>query len=115
MDEHVEKAFQTANYMATLNNQRNVAFEEFQQSLIHYINGSSFQISLELMTFVKSLIDSGNLNCILIDINQIPVNIENLKGFYEEISAQYFKASNEYFSKYSELKSKRRIQDLISV
>jgi len=115
MDEQIEKAFQTANYMATLTNQRNVAFEEFQQSLIYYTNGSSFQISLELMSFVKSLIDSGSFNCILIDVNQIPVNIENLKSFYNEISAQYFKASNEYFSKYSELKSKRRIQDLISV
>ena len=115
MDERIEKAFQTANYMATLTNQRNVAFEEFQQSLIYYTNGSSFQISLELMSFVKSLIDFGSLNCILIDVNQIPVNIENLKSFYNEISAQYFKASNEYFSKYSELKSKRRIQDLISI
>ena len=115
MDEQVEKAFQTANYMATLTNQRNVAFEEFQQNLIYYINGSSFQISLELMSFVKSLIDAGNLNCILIDVNQIPVNIENIKTFYEEISAQYFKASNEYFTRYSEIKSKRRIQDLISV
>jgi len=115
MDEQVEKAFQTANYMATLTNQRNVAFEEFQQNLIYYINGSSFQISLELMSFVKSLIDAGNLNCILIDVNQIPVNIENIKTFHEEISAQYFKASNEYFTKYSEIKSKRRIQDLISV
>ena len=115
MDEQIEKAFQTANYKATLTNQRNVAFEEFQQSLIYYTNGSSFQISLELMSFVKSLIDFGSLNCILIDVNQIPVNIENLKSFYNEISAQYFKASNEYFSKYSELKSKRRIQDLISI
>jgi len=115
MDEQVEKAFQTANYMATLTNQRNVAFEEFQQNLIYYINGSSFQISLELMAFVKSLIDAGSLNCILIDVNQIPVNIENIKTFYEEISAQYFKSSNEYFAKYSEIKSKRRIQDLISV
>jgi len=115
MDEQLEKAFQTANYMATLTNQRNAAFEEFQQNLIYYVNGSSFHITLELISFVKSIIDAGSLNCILIDINQIPVNIENIKTFHEEISSQYFKASNEYFSKYSEIKSKRRIQDLISV
>lgn len=115
MNEQLEKAFQTANYMATLTNQRNAAFEEFQQNLIYYINGSSFVISLDLLAYTKSLIDSGSLNCILIDQNQIPVNIENLKNFHEEISAQYFKATNEYFAKYSEIKSKRKVQDLIAV
>jgi hypothetical protein len=115
MNEQLEKAFQTANYMATLTNQRNVAFEEFQQALIYYVNGSSFQITIELISFVKSIIDAGNSTCVLVDDNKIPVNIENLQNFHQAIIDQYFEASNEYYSKYSELKSKRKIEDLIAL
>jgi hypothetical protein len=115
MNEQLEKAFQTANYMATLTNQRNVAFEEFQQALIYYVNGSSFQITIELISFVKSIIDAGNSTCILVDDNKIPVNIENLQNFHQTITDQYFEASNEYYSKYSEIKSKRKIEDIIAL
>jgi hypothetical protein len=115
MNEQLEKAFQTANYMATLTNQRNVAFEEFQQALIYYVNGSSFQITIELISFVKSIIDAGNSTCVIVDDNKIPVNVENLQNFHQAITDQYFEASNEYYSKYSEIKSKRKIEDLIAL
>ena len=36
MDERLEKAFQTANFMATLNLSRKTALEEFKQNLIFY-------------------------------------------------------------------------------
>jgi hypothetical protein len=116
MDEQLEKAFQTANFMATLTNQRRVAFEEFQQNLIYYTNGSSFLITKELISFVKSLIDSGfKENVVVVDDNNTPVKVVDLEEFHQSILNQYITASTAYHSTYNELKSKRNIEDLIKL
>jgi hypothetical protein len=116
MDQQLEKAFQTANFMATLTNQRNVAFEEYQQNLIYYTNGSSFLITKELISFVKLLLDGGfDKNTILIDANNIPVKIANLEEFYQSIINQYVTSSLVYFNTYTEIRSKRNIEDLVKL
>ena len=53
MDERIEKAFNVANYMATLSNQRRIILEEFEQKLVYYVNGGTFKITPELISFVK--------------------------------------------------------------
>ena len=116
MTEQFEQALQTANFMATLTNQRRVAFEELQQSLIYYTNGSSFLITKELISFVKVLIDSNFLkNVVLIDDNNVPVIIADVKLFFDEIVNVYFGALNTYAVKYAEIKSKRKVEDLITL
>jgi hypothetical protein len=116
MTEQLEQAFQTANFMATLTNQRRVAFEEFQQSLIYYTKGSSFLITKELISFVKALIDSDFLkNVVLIDDNNVPVTIEDLVDFQQSILNQYTTAAALYQATYNELKSKRKVEDLITL
>ncbi len=79
MDERIEKAFQTANYMATLTNLRKVAIEELNQNLIYYFQGATFTIDRSLISFVKILIDSGQNDFVLLDDNSIPVKIEDLR------------------------------------
>lgn len=115
MDEKLEKAIQTANYMATLTNQRKLALEEYNQSLVYYFDGASFTATRELITFAKALIDSGNTSAILLDDNSIPVKVEDLKTFYNNILAVYGEASHEYFVKYTNLKKKRRVEDLVAL
>jgi hypothetical protein len=116
MDERLEKAFQTANYMATLTNQRRVAFEEFTQNLIYYTQGSSFLITKELISFVSSMIELGHTqNVIVVDDNNVPVSIPNLKEFQSTIVDQYHRATNTYYSAYTEIRSKRKVQDLIDL
>lgn len=116
MDERLEKAFQTANFMATLSNQRRAALEEFNQSLIFYTKGSSFTITRELISFVKTLLDLDyKENVVLIDDNNIPVSIENLQEFQKQIVNQYYQASSVYHSLYSKIKSKRKPEDLINL
>mgnify|MGYP003336340353 CR=1 FL=1 len=53
MDERVEKALGVANYMATLSNQRRVLLEEYNQKLLYYINGATFKVSPDLISFAK--------------------------------------------------------------
>lgn len=115
MDERLEKAFQTANYMATLSNLRKTALEEYNQSLVFYFQGSSFTVTRELINFVKTLHDLGNTESIILDDNNIPLKVVDLKLFLDNILLVYREATNGYLAKYGEIKSKRRVVDLVDL
>lgn len=115
MDERIEKAFQTANYMASLSNLRKVAIEELNQSLIYYFQGSSFTITRELITFVNTLISANQQEAIVLDDNNIPCDIKNLEEFFTKILSIYSEATNNYLIRYSEIKTKRRVEGLLDL
>lgn len=115
MDERIEKAFQTANYMATLSNLRKTALEEYKQSLVYYFQGSSFTVSRELIVFVHTLVEIGNTESIILDDNNIPLSVSNLKEFLTNILNVYGLATNTYLAKYVDLKSKRRVEGLVNL
>ncbi|NDB86723.1 MAG: hypothetical protein EB127_29120 [Alphaproteobacteria bacterium] len=114
MDPIVQKAFDVANYMTTLSNQKAILKEEFLQNLIHYQNGGTFTVTRELINFVKSLIDLGyEEDIVLVDDNQTPINIDNLKPFLEVLLEVYQSSISEYFTKYSQLKNSRKVEALV--
>ena len=116
MDEKIEKAFAVANYMATLSNQRRIILEEYNQKLLYYANGATFQVSPQLINFTKTLIDLGHLEDVaFIDSNNLPVVISDVSDFFEDITSIYFESTNEYSVKYAELKSKRKISDIVEL
>jgi hypothetical protein len=115
VDERLEKAFQTANYMASLSNLRRVALEEYKQSLIYYFQGSSFTVTRELIVFVHTLTELGKIESVILDDNNIPLKVENLKTFLDNLLNVYAEASNSYINKYAEIKSKRRVEGLVDL
>jgi hypothetical protein len=116
MDERIDKAFAVANYMATLSNQRRIILEEFNQKLFYYTNGATFKINPELINFTKTAIDIGQTdNVPFIDANNLPVIIENVQDFFDDIVGVYFEALTEYQQKYAEMKSKRKISDIVEL
>lgn len=116
MNEQIEKAFQVANYMATLSNQRRVILEEFNQSSIHYVNGGTFKITPELINFTKTILDLGHTEDIpFLDSNNFPVVISNVEEFFDTIVGIYFQSLNEYADKFSEIKSKRKVSDIVNL
>jgi hypothetical protein len=116
MDERIEKAFETANYMATLSNQKRIIKEEFDQQLVYYINGGTFQITINLISYVKTLIDLKHTTpLILVDSNNIPIAIDDIDEFLNKISNQYLSACQTYYTKYSDLRIKRKIKDIIEL
>lgn len=115
MDEKIEKAFEVANYMATLSNQRRIILEEFNYALIYYINGATFKINPELINFTKTMIELGNTNNVFLDSNNLPVIIPNIIDFYNNITTIYFKSLSEYHTKYTEISKKRKIMDIVEL
>jgi hypothetical protein len=115
MDVMLEKAVKVANFMATLTNQRKLAFEEFKQSTIYYNNGASFTITPSFISYINTLVSRGLESAVVIDDNNVPAAVDNLKEFLDKIVIIYFEAANKYASKYNELKTKRKVEDLINV
>lgn len=116
MDERIEKALVVANYTATLSNQRRIILEELNQKLVYYINGGTFKISPDLINFTKLTLDLGHTEDVaFIDSNNYPVVIKDVQGFFDSIVAIYFEKVNEYSAKFTEIKSKRKISDIVEL
>jgi hypothetical protein len=116
MDERIEKAFGVANYMATLSNQRRIILEEFNQKVVYYQNGGTFTVTTELITFTKLVLELGHETDVpFVDDNKFPVLISNVQEFYNNIVETYFQALNEYAAKFAEIKSKRKVEDIVGL
>jgi hypothetical protein len=116
MEEQIEKAFAVANYMATLSNQRRIILEEFKQQLIHYENGGTFTINPELINFTKTVLDLGYTHDVpFTDVNGFPVVVPDVQKFFDDILLMYMTSLNQYSVKFAELKSKRKIADMVSL
>jgi hypothetical protein len=116
MDDKIEKAFAAANYMATLSNQRRLILEEYRQQLVFYTNGATFHITPELINFTKTVLDLGYTeDAAFVDANQLPVIIADVQKFFDTITDIYFEELNNYAAKYTALKSKRKVEDIVSL
>jgi hypothetical protein len=102
--------------MATLSNQKRVIKEELNQKSVYYINGGSFKIDRELISFTKTIVELGHTSDIVfLDTNNMPVVIADVPSFLNDIISVYFEALNEYSAKVTEIKSKRKLTDIIAL
>ena len=116
MDSKLEKAYEVANYMATLSAQKHILKEEFKQSLIFYANGGTFTVSRELINFVNTLINLGNdTTAVLIDDNEFPIDVLDLDKFLQDILAAYHSAVNQYYTRYSQLRKSRTVESIMQL
>jgi len=116
MDERLEKAFAIANYRSTLSNQRRIINEEFEQQLVHYHNGGTFKVDPTLLTYTKMMLDLEYTHDVpFLDVNSFPVVIPDVKEFFDKILLQYVTSLNVYSTKFAELRSKRKIGDMLEL
>ena len=114
MDERLEKALDFSNYMLTLNNQKRLLAEKYQESLIHFYSGSQFTITRELITFVSTMVSADQDEIVIADDNNILCMVEDLANFYSEIINKYTIASNNYYTAYDSLKKNRSVEKLVN-
>ena len=113
MSSKLTKALEFANYRTTLNVQHNALKAKVQTLLSYSLNGGTFEISQELISFVKLLMDKGYDNAVLLDVYNNPIQVEDLDEFLEEILSRYFEATNEYHAEYTKLRKSRKVHKLI--
>ena len=114
MDERLEKALDFSNYMLTLNNQKRLLAEKYQEGLIYFHNGSQFTVTRELITFVSVMISAEQDEVVVIDDNDIPCLVNDINEFYSELLNTYTTASNDYYTEYTKLKKNRSVEKLVN-
>lgn len=115
MDSRLEKALDFSNYMITLNNQKRILKEQFENDLMYYFNGGTFTVTQELISFCQSLISLNQTSTIIVDNNSIPIEIENLEEFADSLVSVYWKAANKYFTEYDKLKTNRTVKGIVDL
>ena len=55
MDDRLKKALDFSNYMITLDNQKRILKEKYQEDLLYYYGGGTFVATKELITFCYSM------------------------------------------------------------
>jgi len=112
MSAKLSKALEYANYRVTLNNQHEALKAKVQSLLSYSINGGTFTIDRELITFCKALISDKVKKAVLLDIYNNPIQVD-LKEFYTEIKSRYFEATNEYYAEYEKLRKARSVHKVV--
>ena len=115
MDERLQKVLDFSNYMTTVNTQKRLLRERYEEGLIHYAHGAQFKATKELITFIDGTIRSGREFAVLIDDNGTPILIKDLVEFHVDLSGVYAEASNEFYVEYEKLKKNRKIEGLLDL
>lgn len=112
MDEKLEKALEFSNYQKTFQIQKENLKLRLEHMLIVKIDGNIFKCSMELINFIQTCI--FNEYTIILDVNNNPVKLENLKDCLQTLITVYYKAYDEYFDNYELLKKSRNIKKVVS-
>ena len=116
MDDQLKQALEFSNYRQTFSIQRRTLQEKIDAKLTYGHNGGIFKIDRELINFVQFLLENDRISGIpLIDSNNNPILIDDLKIFKDEITDRYFSSTLEYYEQYQELKKSRSVEKLINL
>ncbi len=115
MEERLQKALEFANYRQTLNNQLQKIKVRAEGMLIFAKNGGSFTINRELICFLDYLDKQGIDDVALLDDNNFPVQINDVKGFLSEITKRYFEVTSGYLKEYQEVRKARNVKTIIDL
>lgn len=96
IDQRLSEALVAANYRITLNNQKANARLKLQKNLTFSINGGTFAVTTELISFAGTLLSRGKEDAVILDVKQNPIEIENLEEFLEKITDIYYECMNEF-------------------
>jgi hypothetical protein len=114
MDDKLTDALNFSNYMITLDNQKRLLKEQYNNDIIHYYNGGQFTLTHALISFCALIAIAGNSESVLIDDNSTPIRIDDLPAFSSNILAVYTKAGNRYLTEFTKLKNNRTVEGIIS-
>lgn len=115
MDQRLKEAMDFSNLRKVLFNAKADLRLKCEARLKYSIDGGIFDIDRTLIAFVKLLLDDGRQDVVLIDRNQNPIRIQDLKSFYDEIFSRYFEATNMYHTDYTRMRQARTIEELIDI
>lgn len=113
MDDRLERALAFSNYRATVENRRTALKRRFNSMLVVHYNNGMFRATQETISFVAALLANGHQDAIVVDLNENPVQIDNLTEFKDALMNAYFEATNEYSTEMQKLKKARNVKKVM--
>lgn len=113
MDKRLEKALDFSNFRMILSTRQENLKVLMNNKLLMSYKGSLFKVSIELISFVHSLVVGGIKEFIFIDSNDIPILVTNLQEFGVTAYEKYKSAVNQYYKSYQKLSEAREIRKVI--
>lgn len=114
MSTKLTKALEFANYRVTLNNQLEILRAKTENLLSYSINGGTFTVNRELITFCKILLEEGRDTVVLLDVYNNPICVE-VKTFYDEIMSRYIEVTNDYHYEYEKIRKARKVHKVLDI
>lgn len=115
MDERLQNALDFSNYMATINSQKRILKQQFKETAVYYYNGGQFAATPHLIGFVNTLIQNNVASSAILDVNDLPIMIEDLTTFLKNIIETYILAVNDYYQEYENLRKNRSVEGLVGL
>lgn len=115
MDDKLKEALEFSNFRLTLNNQKQNLKQRMQTMLTIGYSGNMFTAKLELINFVKQLLDLEVKQYIFLDDNENPVLVKDLLDFHSKLLSSYTEAMNEYYVENEKLKKLRDTKKLVGL
>jgi hypothetical protein len=113
MEAKIEKAFEIASLMATLNSQKRLLEEEFEQTLLYYYNGGVFKATEQRLAFLASIKSKDVESIVLLDDNKTPILVENIDSFFNDLFSHYTEATNHYYYQHKKITSSKTVESII--
>lgn len=115
MEERLSKALEFANYRQTLNTQLHKIRVRTEGLLMISKNGGTFKVNQELICFLDLLQRRGIRQAPLLDINNSPIQIDDVEKFLDEVSSRYFEVSNDYLREYETVRKSRNVKTILDL
>ncbi len=115
MNERLTKALEFANYRQTLNNQLHKTKIKTEGLLTLAKSGGTFKVGQDLICFLDYLIRTDVDGAVLLDINNVPIRIDDLHSFLNEVTARYFEVVNDYAQEYQTIRQSRNVKSIIDL
>jgi hypothetical protein len=116
MDERLKAALDSANFMITFNNQRELIKQTFKENCLYHENGRRFTVNRELINFLSTLISRGvEEDVVILDDMEIPYMVSDLNEFLDKIFDIYVESTNQYYHDYTDIVSKRSVDKIVEV
>lgn len=111
----LETAYDFINFRTTLVNQKHLLVAQIEERLSCHLNGGMFKADPGLIAFIGDLIDSGYEQAPILDLNNNPILIENLKEFKDMLLSAYVEAVQDYWNDWHKIRTERDLKKISDV
>lgn len=115
MKEKINKALDVSKLRHTLVLEQRRLLEKYRIDTQFSFNGGTFIVDRQLLAFVDGAISYYGGSCVVIDQNDRPVFISDLKKFKDAIWEIYHSASTAYYDGSEELRKQRSVKAVVKL